>query len=144
MKKLLIAFVSLILALAYCSESQQQKNQSEQIDNKGKQAEIESEEKLFEMAAKAEAANRFDEAIRLYDTIIDKYPDSPRVDKALFMSGYINYEYLNNKDEAMVNFQRVLDEYPNSDLTDDADFMIKAINQGKDALRTFEDNNANK
>ena len=129
---------ALLFLIAGCSSDQgkqQETSQSKQL----KQLTELPEESLFEMAAKAETANRFGDAVKFYEAIIELHPDSPRRDKALFMAGYIKYEYLKTNDRALENFETMLQEYPNSDLVDDAEFMIKAINSGKDALTTFEE-----
>lgn len=140
LKSVLILYAVFVFSMVACSEPQQKSQQSE----KNSQESVQTEESLFEMAAKAEASNRFGEAVKYYDTIIKEYPKSARRDKALFMSGYIKYEILKENEQALTNFETVLSEYPNSDLVDDAQFMIKAINAGKDALTVFEESNSGK
>jgi len=95
-------------------------------------------EKLFTKAAKHEQMNRFAEAIETYQDIINHYPHEPVLDKAYFMIGFIKSENLDDKEGASVYFQSVIDKYPDSDLVDDALFMLKSIEQGTDALTTFE------
>ncbi len=131
----------LILAAAGvigCS-SEPQSQQTQQTEQTQSQVQPQTEKALFDLATKAEIANRFEDAIGYYDQIIAEYPDSPGLDKALFMAGYIKYEYKKEPKQALENFNKVIEEYPNSDLVDDAEFMIKAINSGKDALTTFEE-----
>ena len=96
---------------------------------------------MFEQAAKAQAANQFEEAVAIYQQIATDYPDSPKRDKALFMEAYIKCENLGQKEEALELFRQMLDEYPKSDLADDAKFMMKTIETGKDAISTFEEEN---
>jgi len=121
-------FLVFIISIWGCSaqESAEKKN-------------IEDENTMFENAAKAEIANRFEKAADIYKSILVNYPQSKNEDKALFMLGFLQSENLNQKDEALTYFNRLLDKYPDSDLADDAGFMIESIKSGKDALSKFEE-----
>jgi outer membrane protein assembly factor BamD (BamD/ComL family) len=116
----------LTTSLLYCSQGD-------------KKAKTDTEESLYNKASQAEIAGEYKQAVDIYKEIDEKYPESEHRDKALFMIGYLDYENLKNKDEALKYFNELLTEYPNSDLVDDAEFMVKAIDSGKDALSTFEE-----
>jgi outer membrane protein assembly factor BamD (BamD/ComL family) len=124
-------FISLIIVvfgvLGGCSQKDKDK------------VDLNSEEGLFASAARSELANKFQEAVDTYQSILKKYPTSPRLDKALFMIGFIKAEHLNQKDEALGYFNQVVAKYPESDLIDDSQFMIESIESGKDALSKFEE-----
>jgi len=104
-----------------------------------KEEPVEDVEVLFKKAVRAEITNNFEAAVGFYQTVIDKYPNSPQYDKALFMIGFIKSENLGQKDEALKYFQEILNKYPDSELTDDAEFMIETIESGQDALSRFEE-----
>lgn len=98
---------------------------------------------LFDLAAKAQAGNNFNEALDVYNKIIEEFPNSPRIDKALFMVGFIQYENLHDTTKAALAFQQVIDKFPQSDLFDDAQFMLETIKNGQDPFTTFQ-NKVNK
>lgn len=95
------------------------------------------EKTLFEQAAKAQIVKDYKKAVEIYQRIIDDYPESPMLDKALFMIGFIKMEDLNEKEDALKYFNQLVKRYPDSDLVDDAEFMIEVIQSGRDALSTF-------
>jgi len=134
--KAILVIMILAISLINCS-SEPKTQQTDQVKLSDNQPQ--DEETLFNLATKAETVNRFEDAISYYEQIVADYPNSPRRDKALFMAGYIKYEYKSESKEALAYFNKVIEEYPNSDLVDDAEFMIKAIESGKDALTTFEE-----
>ncbi|OQX92945.1 MAG: hypothetical protein B6D58_00185 [candidate division Zixibacteria bacterium 4484_95] len=102
-----------------------------------KETQVINEETLFEQANKAQMVQNYGQAVDIYQRIIDDYPDSPKLDKALFMIGYIKMENLNEKEDALSYFNRLIEKYPDSDLVDDAQFMIESIESGKDILSKF-------
>jgi outer membrane protein assembly factor BamD (BamD/ComL family) len=102
-----------------------------------KETQIVNEETLFEQANKSQMVQNYRQAVEIYKKIINDYPDSPQLDKALFMIGYIKMENLDEKEDALSYFNKLIEKYPNSDLVDDAEFMIESIQSGQDALSTF-------
>jgi outer membrane protein assembly factor BamD (BamD/ComL family) len=117
-----VGIISLILIFASCSSKE---------PSKGEVA-------LFDLAAKAQAANDFKQALDIYNKIIEEFPSSPRIDKALFMTGFIHYENLHDTTNAALAFQQVIDKYPQSDLFDDAKFMLETIKSGQDPFTTLQ------
>ena len=97
------------------------------------------ENELFVQAQESEAIQEFNQALQAYDTIIEKYPDSPNRYKAIFMKGYIYTEYLKDKSKALEAFDRLLTEYPDCDLADDARVMREIAEKGADLMSVFED-----
>lgn len=102
-----------------------------------KDTKVINEETLFEQANKAQMVQNYRQAVEIYQKIINDYSDSPRLDKALFMIGYIKMENLDEKEDALSYFNKLIEKYPNSDLVDDAQFMIESIKSGQDALSKF-------
>jgi outer membrane protein assembly factor BamD (BamD/ComL family) len=111
-----VGIISLILIFASCSSKEPSKE----------------EVALFDLAAKAQTANDFKQAIEIYNKIIEDFPSSPRLDKAIFMIGFIKYDNLHDTANAALAFRQVVDKYPQSDLFDDAKFMLETIKSGQD------------
>jgi outer membrane protein assembly factor BamD (BamD/ComL family) len=93
---------------------------------------------LFDLAAKAQSESNFKGALDIYTKIIEEFPSSPRIDKALFMTGFIQYDNLHDTTNAAIAFQQVVDRFPQSDLYDDAKFMLETIKSGQDPFTTFQ------
>lgn len=102
-----------------------------------KETKVVDEKTLFEQATKAQIVKDYKKTVEIYQQIINDYPESPKLDKALFMIGFIKLEDLNEKEDALKYFNQLVKKYPDSDLVDDAEFMIEAILSGQDALSTF-------
>ena len=67
---------------------------------------------------------KFDSALVIYDTILKKYPNHPKNDRALFLMGYIENEFLGNKEKAKAHFDTLMARYPKSELIKDAQFLL--------------------
>ena len=76
---------------------------------------------LFDEAQNSKDARQ---ALSLYQTIVDQYPDSENAYKAQFMVGFVYSEQLNDKEKAKEAFQKVLDNYPKSELAESAKWML--------------------
>ena len=100
---------------------------------------VPAENELFTRAQEAEAIHEFNLALQAYDTIIEKYPDSPNRYKAIFMKGYIYTEFLKDKNKAVEAFDLLLAEYPDCDLADDAAVMRDIAEKGADLMSVFGD-----
>ncbi len=81
-------------------------------------------EKLYTQGQIAMNQAKFDSALVIYDGILKKYPDHPKSDRALFLMGYIENEFLGNKEKAKVYFNDLMVRYPKSDLIKDAKFLL--------------------
>ncbi len=88
---------------------------------KNNEAEV---EKLYMQGQIAMNQAKFDSALVIYDSILKKYPDHPKSDRALFLMGYIENEFLGNKERAKVYFNDLMARYPKSDLIKDAQFLL--------------------
>lgn len=71
-------------------------------------------------------------AVRIYEGIIELFPDSPIRYQAQFLIGFVYSEQLNEYAKAKEAFQTVIDQYPDCDLVDDAQFMLETM--GSDSL----------
>lgn len=107
MKKVTLAFAILTLAFG-CAK----KNNEAEVQN------------LYTQGQIAMNQAKFDSALVIYDTILKKYPDHPKNDRALFLMGYIENEFLGNKEKAKTHFDDLMARYPKSDLIKDAQFLL--------------------
>ena len=97
------------------------------------------EEELYQTARDYEAAMEFNNALSAYDTIIEKYPDSPNRYKAIFMKGYIYTDLLKDKNKAIEALDTLLAQYPDCDLADDAMILRQIAEKGADLMSVFDD-----
>ncbi len=81
-------------------------------------------EKLYTQGQIAMNQAKFDSALVIYDTILKKYPDHPKNDRALFLLGFIEKEFLGNEEKARLHFNDLMVRYPKSDLIKDAKFLL--------------------
>lgn len=66
-------------------------------------------------------------AVRIYQKIIELFPDSPIRYQAQFLTGFVYSEQLKEYDKAGEAFENVINQYPDCDLVDDARFMLETM-----------------
>jgi len=81
-------------------------------------------QKLFSQGEAALSAGKYDSALVVYDTIWKKFPRHPKSDRALFMLGYIELEFLGNRAKGEKHLNDFIVRYPKSDLVKDAKFLL--------------------
>lgn len=81
-------------------------------------------EKLYTQGQIAMNQAKFDSALVIYDVILKKYPDHPKNDRALFLLGFIEKEFLGNEEKARLHFSNLMARYPKSELVKDAKFLL--------------------
>lgn len=86
--------------------------------------------KLYKTAKDSYANAQFDKALKVFQRLIEYYPEGKNAAEASFMLGFINANDIKNLDEAKKHYQAFIDKYPNSDLVDDAKFELMTL--GKD------------
>jgi outer membrane protein assembly factor BamD (BamD/ComL family) len=123
--KYLVAIAGLAFIFASCGG-----------DNKGKLAD---DKTLFEKGQTAFSSQQYSVAIENFTLLAKNYPKSEYRYKALFLSGFIQYEFLKNNKEAARFLTQLIEEYPESDLADDAIRMRDAANSGRDLMSIIED-----
>lgn len=85
---------------------------------------------LFESAKRYEIdLQDFNNAVRLYKEVYDKYPDYQHHAMALFHIGNA-YHSMNDVEKAKETFNLFIKTYPNHDFADDAEGMINIIDMG--------------
>jgi outer membrane protein assembly factor BamD (BamD/ComL family) len=86
-----------------------------------------SEEQLFAEAQKFEAKEDIDGALKAYEELSDRFPQSPHADSVLQKLGMI---YLNKKEEfgkAVAAYERLVEKFPQSKYQAQSLFMIGYI-----------------
>lgn len=84
--------------------------------------------KYLEMQAKyLTAINHFEQAIDIYQKIIDEYPNYDKVSEALFMQAFTYEVNLVNLPKAEVLYKRYIELYPQGDFADDAKYSIENL-----------------
>jgi outer membrane protein assembly factor BamD (BamD/ComL family) len=86
-----------------------------------------SEEQLLAEARKFEVQEDFENATKVYEELISRFPNSPHADENLQKLGLI---YLNQKEQyekAIAAYERLLEKYPQSSSQPQALFMIGYI-----------------
>ena len=82
-----------------------------------------SEQSIYDEAYADYNAGRYSKAVMLFSQVIERNPESPLADNALYWIGESHYSR-KNFEEALAAFQRVLSEYPFGNKVPDA--MLKA------------------
>ena len=95
-----------------------------------------SPEFIFKSAQRCNAIAQHEQAIKLFQSIIDKYPKSKRCEEALFLQGYIYENSMKDLAKAKETYTKFLEKYPNNELADDAKLAIQ--NLGKSPEEIFE------
>lgn len=80
----------------------------------------ELDEVLFKRGRLYVELKRPDEAIADFTRIMDDYPNSLRVDDAIFYTGLVNHALLKDADAALEHYERVLNNYPHGNRMHDA------------------------
>ena len=82
---------------------------------------------LASTAAPAAKKALFDKAIKLYDWVIQKYPNHPKASQALFLKGFTLDEDLKDFAGAKEIYTRFLAKYPEDQFADDTQFLLDNI-----------------
>lgn len=95
-----------------------------------------SPEFIFKAAQRCNAVSMHQEAIGLFNSILQKYPKSKLCEEALFLQGYIYENNLQDYSKAKEIYTEFVSKYPDSELTEDAKLSIQ--NLGKSPEEIFE------
>jgi TolA-binding protein len=92
---------------------------------------------LFKAGQRCNATANHDQALALFQQVIDKYPKHKIAEEALFLQGYIYENSLKDISRAKTVYVKFIELYPNSELAEDAKFSIE--NLGKTPEQIFEE-----
>jgi tetratricopeptide (TPR) repeat protein len=98
---------------------------------------------LYKAAGLAVSYNRGTQAIDLYETIINTYPEYKRIPECYFMEAFAWENVIGNIGKASEYYNKFLAKYPDHDLADDARAAIKFLGKTpEEMVREFEQMNA--
>lgn len=80
-----------------------------------------------ELLSQAENAKSSDEKLSLFQQLITAYPDSPQVDEAQFMVGFVLHEDLQRPADAREAFRVLKERFPDSEWNDDAERLMSEM-----------------
>tara|TARA_B100001996_G_C18616135_1_gene575819 strand:+ start:619 stop:1242 length:624 start_codon:yes stop_codon:yes gene_type:complete len=82
----------------------------------------------FWLAESLFSQNKYNEALEIFNQIINQYPDSEKMMESILKSGFSHQE-LGNLSAAEAIFQRVIREYPNSSASSLADERLNKMRE---------------
>ena len=90
---------------------------------------------LFKAGQRCNATADHEQALGLFQQVIDKYPKHKIAEEALFLQGYIYENSIQDMTKAKQVYEKFIALYPNSELAEDAKFSIE--NLGKTPEQIF-------
>lgn len=100
-----------------------------------------SPEWLLKAAETARNINAKRYAIALYDDVMTKFPNYPKVSQALFLKAFTLDDNMNRKEEAKQLYSEFIQKYPNDDFIESAKFMLENIDKtDAEIIKEFENN----
>jgi tetratricopeptide (TPR) repeat protein len=100
-------------------------------------------EYLYKAAGLAVGFNRGTQAIDLYESIIQNYPDYKKVPECYFMEAFAYENVIGNLGKASEYYNKFLSKYPDHALAKDATAAIKYLGKSpEEMVRDFEKMNA--
>jgi len=101
-----------------------------------------SEQEYYSKAKEAYSAQKFDEAIINFKSLVEHYPGSEHHSEALFMLGFINANDLKKFDDAKKYYTEFVTKYPEHELADDAQYEIETLGKDINELPIFQNADA--
>lgn len=82
---------------------------------------------LFKAGQRCNASANHEQAIQLFQQVIEKYPTHKIAEDALFLQGYVYENSLQDMSRAKTAYVKFLELYPTSDLAEDAKHSIEDL-----------------
>jgi len=92
------------------------------------------EKEYFDMAYQQMAQEKWSDAEKYFQKILDEYPNGVFASKSLFMIGFLNANYLKNYDKAKKYYSEFLAKYPDHDLAASAQYELEHLGKDIDDL----------
>ncbi len=102
------------------------------------------EKEYYDLAYQYMGKEKYSEAEKYFQKILDEYPNGVYSSKALFMVGFINANHLKNFDKAKKYYTEFLKKYPNHELAASAKYEIENLGKNVDDLPFLKDENLTK
>lgn len=98
---------------------------------------------LYKAGGMATGFNRGEQALEIYQKIIQKYPTSDLTAESMFMKAFVYENVLKNLGKASDSYKEFISKYPNHELTDDATASLKFLGKTpEEMVKEFEKMNA--
>ncbi|KPK89376.1 hypothetical protein AMJ80_09870 [bacterium SM23_31] len=94
----------------------------------------ETEEELFTRAKQYLSEGKNKEAVKVYEKLVKKFPESENRSNAVFMIGFYYANELKEYDKAEKYYKMFLEEYPNDTLAFYAQFELDNLGKDIDSL----------
>lgn len=97
-------------------------------------------EYIFKGADISMNINQPQQAIDLYNRIIEDYPGFRKAPECLFLKGYVYENYFNDLEKAEAIYTEFIEKYPENDFADDARISIENLGKTPEELiKEFEE-----
>lgn len=125
--------VQTLIGIVYLDKYNDEEKMKEAWEEVAKVApDFDLEKGLYDEAQELQNHGQPELAVKIYQKILQFFPDSNIKYQAQFLIGFVSSEQLKEYDQARDAFQKVIDQYQDCDLVDDAQFMLKTM--GSDSL----------
>ena len=124
--------IQTLIGVVYLSYNDEEKMKQAWDEVKAIAPDYDLEKGLYDEAQELQNHDQPELAVKIYQRILQRFPDSPISYQAQFLIGFVSSEQLKNSNQAREAFQKLIDQYPDCDLVDDAQFMLKTM--GSDSL----------
>lgn len=95
---------------------------------------------LLKAAETSRNIGDYETTLRLYDNIINNYPDHEKASQALFLKAFTIDDNMGKKEEAKVIYEAFLKKYPNDAFAESAKFMLENLYKSDaDIIKEFEE-----
>lgn len=82
----------------------------------------------------ARSMQQYTRAIKLFDKLVEDYPDHERVPSTLFLKGFMLENELKQTDKARDTYKTFIKMFPSHDLTDDVQFLLDNIEKSDEEI----------
>ncbi len=101
-------------------------------------------EYIYKAAQRCNVMAQHQQALDLFQRVIEAYPKSRVREEALFLKGYIYENSLNNLEKARECYMAFIASYPNSELAEDAKLAVRNLGKTpEEILQSFTEKGEN-
>jgi outer membrane protein assembly factor BamD (BamD/ComL family) len=86
-----------------------------------------TDEELFAEAVESQKASAPDDAIELYEELLERYPQSPRAPEAMYAIGTVHQDHKKDFPKAIASYRALVLRYPDHATAPNAAFLIGFI-----------------
>lgn len=94
----------------------------------------ESPEQLYKAGEIARSIGDFQQALSIYSTIENYFPQYEKAPKALFMQAFTYAEDLNDEEKARELYEAFIAKYPEDDFVDDAQILLETLGKSDEEI----------